>query len=570
MREVWLFFQRLHRARMWHLLAVTMMGFGTTTSFVVVLLPLLEAAGASSVSDEGPSLSLAQSLGLFLILGIAQGWWYRYQTLAGIEFRESTIHLLIARLNAALEKVRWDWLIRHRMSDLVHAMQVDIERVAGAAQVLVASVSQAMLATVYLIMALYVGGPQMGVLLPIGALFLPFSLARLGRANVQGTEFASVVQDQSHHLGSFLNGYKAFHSHGAGKVYLSELRRLTDKRRNLALEVAQEEMAQGFFVRVFSLVGLTGFLWWAVTIRLMPAAQLLVLLYALARLAPCTQALASLFTQLSFTAPTVFKLDRLLVELGSHHAQEGEHSRLQWTSEEEVRLEKVVFRYPSGRGLGGVDLRLRNGSWTCLTGPSGSGKSTLADILLGLLEPDEGCVFLGGAAFQNRSTWRNAVAYVPQQVFFFSASLRENLWLGESQADKDSVVWHLLEQLGLAARCQSFSCGLDTVMLDSGQDFSVGERQRLGLVRALLREPVLLVLDEPTANLDPESEELVIRTLKHYDKRLTVLVVSHQAGWLKHVDQVCRLVDGCLEMIATNATVGSNSIGNAEVAPSGS
>ncbi len=545
-RAVWRFFFALHGARLWHILALTLSGFVTTLGFVALLLPLLEAAGVSSNPPVAAGLGLGQALGLFLLLGLLQSWWVRYQSLVAVDFRETTVHRLVLRLTVALRGVQWEWLLRHRSSDLVQAMQVDIERVSGGAQVLLACLGQATLAAVYLVTASVLVGPVFLVLVPLGAVLLRLTMRRLARATHQGEEFDTVYQEQAHQLANFLVGYKSFRSCGAEEVYLAELCRLTDRRRQVAIEVARDEAGQSAWTRVASLLVLAGFVWWAVTVRHMPAAELLVLLYAMARLTPAAQSLASLLTQLFFLAPAVLKVERLLRELEGHQVQEGPPLHISWGDGDGVLVQDVDFRYPSGRGLSRVAFQLPSGSWSCLSGPSGSGKSTLTDILLGLLSPDSGRVVMGEQVFPKGKEWRRSLAYVPQQAFLFGTSLRNNLWLGYQGDRDDEEAWRQLRLLGLEERCRAMPEGLDTVLLDAGQDFSIGERQRLGLVRALLRKPRLLVLDEPTANLDLASERLVMQALEAYRGQMIVLVVSHQAGWLERVDQVLTLRDGVL------------------------
>lgn len=554
---------------MWHILSVTVAGFFTTLGFVALLLPLLEAAGVASHAGGRSTLSLAQALGLFLLLGAVQAWWVRYQTLAAVDFRETTVHQLVLGLTRALRGVRWEWLMRHRVSDLVHAMQVDIERVSGAAQLLLSCVSQATLATVYLVTAVVLVGPTFLLLLPLAAVGFRANLGRFARATGQGEEYDRVYQEQAHYLGSFLAGYRSFRSHGAEEAYLGQLGRLTDRRREVSLAVTRDEAAQSSWTRMVALLVLAGFVWWAVTVRSMPAAQLLVLLYALARLAPTSQSLASLLTQLFFALPTVLKLDQLFRDLEAHQVEDGPPGHLVWVEGDGVQLQAVDFRYPSGRGLFGVCLELPGGSWTCLNGPSGAGKSTLTDVLLGILTPDGGRVLLGRGTFPEGDSWRGRLAYLPQQAFLFGGSLRDNLWLGHEGDQSDDEAWRLLDLLGLSGRCRLLPQQLDTVLADAGQEFSTGERQRLGLVRALLREPGLLVLDEPTANLDAESEQMVMRALKANRGRMTVLVVSHQASWLEQADQVLTLRDGVLTTSSDIARDGRRSTGRSSAKASG-
>ena len=212
-----------------------------------------------------------------------------------------------------------------------------------------------------------------------------------------------------------------------------------------------------------------------------------------------------------------------------------------------VRLEGVSFSYPSRPGLvlDGVELELRPGETVALTGPSGAGKSTAASILLLLAEPDSGRVTAGGVdlARCEPAAWRSRVAWVPQKPTLFRGTVADNIRLGAADVT-DSEVRAAAAAAGADDFVRALPGGYDTVVGDGGRPLSAGEVRRVALARAFLRDAPLAVLDEPTADLDPESAEIVAGAVERLLADRTVLLVTHRPDLEARADRVVRLAGG--------------------------
>ena len=213
---------------------------------------------------------------------------------------------------------------------------------------------------------------------------------------------------------------------------------------------------------------------------------------------------------------------------------------------EGIEARSLGFDYPgsSGTALSGVSFHIPANAIFAVTGPSGSGKTTLADLLLRLLEPSCGEIVVDGAPLDasGRRRWRRSTASVTQDPFLLHDSVRSYL----SWARPGATEAEMREALRLAAAdfVDTLEEGLDTVVGDRGGRLSGGERQRVALACALLREPALLVLDEPTGQLDPDNEDRVIETLRRLRGRATVVVVTHSETLLQEADRVLALDSG--------------------------
>jgi thiol reductant ABC exporter CydD subunit len=212
-----------------------------------------------------------------------------------------------------------------------------------------------------------------------------------------------------------------------------------------------------------------------------------------------------------------------------------------------VRLERVSFAYPDRPGLvvDGLDLELFPGETVALVGDSGAGKSTVAAMLLRLRQPTTGRVSAGGVdlASCDAEEWRRHVAWLPQRPMLFRGTVADNIRLGSVRAP-DEAVRAASRLAGADEFVRRLPEEYDTIVGDGGRALSAGELQRVALARAFLRDAPFVILDEPTANLDPESAELVGDAVERLRAGRTVLLITHRPQAARHADRIVRLVAG--------------------------
>jgi thiol reductant ABC exporter CydD subunit len=211
----------------------------------------------------------------------------------------------------------------------------------------------------------------------------------------------------------------------------------------------------------------------------------------------------------------------------------------------DLAIEGLWIAYPDRfePALADVSLTVRAGETLALVGPSGCGKSTLLGVLLGLLRPERGAIRVGGVELSelDPDAWRARLAWVPQRPYLFHASIADNVRLGRRDASNEEVRAALADA-GLADAVANLPAGSETILGEHGAGLSAGERQRLALARAFLRDAPLLLLDEPTAGLDGHTEREIVQSIRRLARGRTVVLVAHRPALVAMADRVHSLV----------------------------
>jgi len=219
----------------------------------------------------------------------------------------------------------------------------------------------------------------------------------------------------------------------------------------------------------------------------------------------------------------------------------------------ELDIRDLCFSYAETEVLKGVSFTVNKGEVTAIVGPSGSGKSTLLRLLLYLYEPTRGEIIFCGYPLTSipRAQWRERIAYVSQDPCIFSGSFYDNIIQGRLDAESEEVE-EAARQAGIHDFIISTPDAYDSQVGERGIRLSGGERQRIAIARALLKNPELLILDEPTASLDSENELLVQEVLEKLMKGRTTIVVAHRLSTIRDADKIIFLEDGTVQEIGNH------------------
>ena len=214
-----------------------------------------------------------------------------------------------------------------------------------------------------------------------------------------------------------------------------------------------------------------------------------------------------------------------------------------------IQFNNVTFKYPNTDkpALSDITFQMDSGSTIVLIGPSGAGKSTLMSLLLKFMPPTTGDIFIDDKLLEqlNSENWRNQIAWVPQQPYLFHSSLMNNIRIADPKASQEQVE-QAIEHAHLTEFVSTLADGYNTIIGERGERLSGGQAQRLALARAFLKDAPLLILDEPTAHLDPVLDEKLTDSLKRLTQDKTALVTAHRFSTVFQADQVLVLENGFL------------------------
>jgi ABC-type multidrug transport system fused ATPase/permease subunit len=218
-----------------------------------------------------------------------------------------------------------------------------------------------------------------------------------------------------------------------------------------------------------------------------------------------------------------------------------------------VNIENVSLTYPNSLepALSNISLNITPGSFVAFVGSSGAGKTSLVDVLLGILNPTSGVIKISNEApLDAFAKWPGAVAYLPQDIEIINGSIKENLSIGlDSNLIAEELFWDAIDAAQLRSLVESLPLRLDAQMGERGMKISGGQRQRLGIARALLSKPNLIVLDEATSALDGETEFKVTESLLALKGKVTIVMIAHRLSTIREADQIFYLENG--EIVAS-------------------
>jgi len=335
--------------------------------------------------------------------------------------------------------------------------------------------------------------------------------------------------------------------------YINEV---TSLRKKLALSTAEFNLIPyiGKYVIeatvIFAAATLTITQFW-VNNAVSGITTLTVFLAASTRIAPAIlrvqQGTIMIKGNLGMCLPTLELMDKLN-ETGKETLEENIEISVDTEFSPTVSLKGLDFRYGPGEtfSIKNLNLEIRSGEKIAIVGPSGSGKSTLIDLILGILKPDSGQILISGKApIDSFSNWPGETAYVPQKVGIIDGSILENLTFGlHADAFSMNQIESAIAKSALTEFISDHPQGLNAQVGERGSRLSAGQRQRLGIARALTTNPKLLILDEATSALDGITEEIISNSIKKLGQTTTVISIAHRLSTVQSADRVIYFENG--------------------------
>ncbi|GAB5441165.1 MAG: ABC transporter ATP-binding protein [Fuerstiella sp.] len=533
---------------------------------ILMLIPMLDHLTGKTVSlnlglvGSRPILSVepTMSMMLFTYVGLAV-------LLGAVQMSRtcldgSLVHTFCFDLrNRFYEAVcRADWAAQSqlRQADLAHAIVSECDRVQRGTAAGLTLLSNVVLVAGLLLVAVY--AQPLVALLAIACAAVAFPLLYLPnrKSRQAGHLYSERCRDFFQDSLEQLAALKESKILGSEDRHLERFRRLAGDLKQVGTD---QQRALGLTNLIFAVSGamivsvtvLAGMVWIRSSI-----AQLTVVLLTFVRLAPRLRTMQIQYQLMVTAAPalhTVHELQRELSMAAENRDPPSDGSPVELQTAMEIR--QLHYRYPTQHAdtIDALSAHIPARTLVTITGASGAGKSTLIDLLTGLLEPDSGEILVDGKNLHEYSLplWRETCGYVPQHSFLLNTTIEHNLRWARPEATAAELT-AALQKADLTQFDQSDSSGLDFQVGDRGSRLSGGERQRLNLARALLRHPSLLLLDEPTSSLDPDTAQRIWQTLKNLSRDMTVIVVTHQTQYCHLADSVLHLEGGRVLNVSRN------------------
>ncbi len=268
------------------------------------------------------------------------------------------------------------------------------------------------------------------------------------------------------------------------------------------------------------------------------------------RMLPSFNKITGYISGMMFNKPAIDAVYRDLKEIEALQEQRKEN-RLDTQSiafNQTIELKNLSFRYPESEKwiLKNAALTIDKNTSVAFVGASGAGKTTAADLILGILEPQEGAILIDGMDIKEcMSSWHEKLGYIPQTIYLMDDTIRANIAFGipEAEIDNDAIE-NAIKEAQLDKLVHSLPDGLDTMIGDRGVKLSGGQRQRIGIARALYRDPQVLILDEATSALDNETEKEVMAAIDGLHGTRTLIVIAHRLSTIKNCDFVYEVGGG--------------------------
>ena len=278
--------------------------------------------------------------------------------------------------------------------------------------------------------------------------------------------------------------------------------------------------------------------------------------YSAFRIVPGANRIVWRLSQIRASAPALVRVyqDAVTIESFQSEGPEAETGPSP-TFRDRIDFERVSYSYPrsAAMALNEVNVSLRFGEAIGIVGPTGAGKTTFVDLVVGLLSPSSGRILADGKEISSRdSRWKHQIGYVPQSVYLVDDSFRRNIALGipSEKIDPERLSF-AVQTAQLESVVAKLPEGLDTPVGEKGARLSGGEKQRIGIARALYHDPDLIVLDEPTSALDPGTERDFTRAIEALRGKKTLLVIAHRLSTVRHCDRLIFLLNGRVHAVGS-------------------
>ena len=556
------------------LLAGVAEGFGITGVLTllssiggnVVLKDSLSKGGSSPLAHfltkALSALGLSPTIGVLLAVLVA-GFVVKsvFMLLANKRVGYTVAHVatdLRLALLRALLNTRWEYYLGQPVGALANSFATEASRASHAYESGAKMVALLIQAIIYAIIGLVVSWKAMITSMAAGVIIL-YGLSHFVRMSRRaGRRQTSLLQSSLARLSDSLQSIKPLKAMAreelADAVLVTETKLLNKAMKK---DVFSKEALKSFQEPM--LTALLGFgIFVALEFLALPLASIMGLVFVIASMVTKLNKVQQEYQKMVTFESAYWSLQEKIKN--AEHEQEEVLGTAKPSLERSVCLDHVSFKYGKHWVLQEASLELPAGFFTAITGASGTGKTTVADLLIGLLRPQKGQIWIDDQAFSTIDirSWRRMIGYVPQETLLLHDTVMKNVTLGAPEFSEQDVE-NALVAAGIGDFVATLPQGMHTTVGERGGKLSGGQRQRISIARALVHKPSLLILDEATSGLDPENETRICDTLRGLRGKLTILAISHQPTLINAADRAYRIQDGKAVLTVNRTDIGVDS-----------
>ena len=497
--------------------------------------------------DMMTTLGLPMEVGSLLVFFISAMTLKSLISFFAMFYVGNAVTIFTARLRSELInnlfRIQWSYLVHHPVGRYANAISGQITRASSAIELVATFLAGIIQSVAYLSVAFFISWPLAVAAISIG-LFLAGSLNFLIRiARKSGLRRTQRLREMVVFLTDTLINIKPIRAMSQQAAFSQLLeRKISSLRKATRTGVLSSEGLKSSQEILITIILAIGF-YLVITYWQVPIIELGIVGVMLKKLTNGITKTQRLFQQAIAVESPYIEVRDLLAETAS--LPEANPGKQGASFTRNIQLENVNFSHDDKPVLRSLSMEIPAGQITVLTGHSGSGKTTIADIILGLYQPDQGRVLIDGMPLQNIDlySWRKLIGYVPQEPVLFHDTLYGNISMGDPNINK-AVTRSALELAGAWDFIRKLPEGMMTVTGQHGAKLSGGQRQRIAIARALVHAPLLLILDEVTSALDPNTEQEICQNILSLSKKTTILGITHRPALLEIADRVYKIENG--------------------------
>ncbi|WP_233139366.1 thiol reductant ABC exporter subunit CydC [Aggregatibacter actinomycetemcomitans] len=529
-----------------HIMSFTII-MGTLGFLSAIFIMVLGAMGLAELLNFHVHLNLSQILTALIVLTVARGILRYLEQMSGHYIAFKLLALLRDKVFGALRRLAFVKLQDKQSGQLLSLVTNDIELLEvfyahTIAPIAIAFLTSAILLAVFAHISWWFVLVALLAYVTIG-IILPIVTTQMARED--GRKYRELVGEMNDFFLDSIRGMKEIQLFGNEQKRLQEIHQRSEKIDQAFLKIKQQEgnvrsfteIAVSFFNIVILLVGLTLFAYDKIDfVGLLVAVILLMSGYG-----PVI-ALSNLSNNL---LQTLASGERVLALLAEQPELKDVENGVNITDVQQIKVENVSFAYAQEQILSGVNLHINKGEILGIHGRSGSGKSTLLKLIMRFYDPQQGSIRINDTDLKyiNTVNLRDNIAYITQQTYIFNETIYENIFLANRNATKEQVI-EAAKKASIHEFIMSLSEGYDTKITEMGNNLSDGEKQRIGIARAFLHNAPIILLDEPTSNLDSLNEAMILQSLLNVKAEKLIILVSHRASTMAICDQVIPIANG--------------------------